>query len=107
MSNAKVTIKIFMPLEVQPEPVYGAEDLWLSWQDDDILIDNFGWYVGDKVEHPPIGGVYTDGTADELGLYVNSADSCLVDIPFFVTSAKVVCQNGVWGWLTEAEEAQL
>jgi hypothetical protein len=101
-----ITIKVFMPLGEQPEPVYGAEELWLSWQDDVIIKDNFGWYVEDKAEHPPLGGTYTDGTADELKLYVNSADSCLVDIPFVITDTKVVCQDGVWGWMTEATEAQ-
>ena len=98
-----ITMKIFTPLTEQPEPVYGAEELWLSWKDDVIIKDNFGWYVEDKVEHPPLGGTYTDDSCDALSLNVDFAE---VTIPFVITNARVICQDGVWGWVTEATEAQ-
>jgi hypothetical protein len=104
MSNAKATIKVFTPLEVQPEVIENTDGLWLWWQDDAIIKDNFGWYVEDNALMVPFGTTYTDGRADTLRLNVDSTE---VVVPFFVTSAKVVCQDGVWGWMTEAKEAQL
>jgi len=107
MSNAKATIKIFMPLEVQPVPVEGAE-YWVNWQGRIEMADYFGEWLTDSAFMAPFGAVWVDNdgveTADTLRLNVDSAE---IVVPFFVTSAKVVCQDGVWGWLTEAEEAQL
>jgi hypothetical protein len=101
------TIKIFTPLEKQPEPVYGSEDLWLSWNGEVYTVDWFGEWLTDNAASPPLGAVWIDNdgvqTADTLSLNVDFAE---VAIPFVITDAKVICQDGVWGWVTEATEVQ-
>jgi hypothetical protein len=101
----KITIKIFMPLEVQPEAVYGAED-WLFWQNDVYLDSLFGDYLTDNGESPSLGAIWISNgnvtTADTFTIKVGEVETVYV-----ITDYKVICQDGVWGWLTEAEEAQL
>ena len=101
-----ITIKVFTPLEVQPVPVDGAE-YWVNWQGRIEMADYFGEWLTDNAASPPLGAVWIDNdniqTADTLSLNVDSAE---ITIPFVITDAKVICQDGVWGWMTEATEAQ-
>ena len=94
-------------MEVQPVPVDGAE-YWVNWQGRIEMADYFGeWLTDNEASATPLGAVWIDNdgiqTADMLSLNVDFAE---VTIPFAITDAKVICQDGVWGWMTEATGVQ-
>jgi hypothetical protein len=97
-----ITMKIFTPLEVQPEPVFGAEDFWLSWKDDVYTIDWFPEWMLDNAETTPLGAIWINDdnteTADTFTVKTGETETV-----FAITDYRVVCQVGVWGWEIEAK----
>jgi hypothetical protein len=97
-------ITVFYPLEKQPEPLAGAEDLLLCWAGDTFTLDWFAEHLTDNGHDSPLGSIW-----ENLSEKTTTPDTFEIvtrfgTIKYSITDYKVVCQDGVWGWLVEAED---
>ena len=106
-------ITVFYPLEEQPVPLEGAEDLWLGWfgksPSDDPLgnfhdIDSFPDIVMDSGYPCPLGDIlvdYANGRKETRDTFTIKAGKA--ETVFSMTDYRVICKDGIWGWEVEAE----
>ena len=97
-------ITVFYPLEKQPVPLDGAEDLWLCWAGDTFTLDWFAGHIMDNATESPLGDIWENlsektVTSDKFDITTKFGTT-----KFSITDCKVVCQDGIWGWLVEAED---